>query len=99
MGDIILCMNNLGIHVSAVSDDVFAERLSHAMRRENINRYLSPLVDYDMEDDDKRREIPADNRFTTKALYRLGFHWTLTDMGFVERMLHVMDTNGFFDLA
>ena len=99
MGDIILCMNNLGIHVSAVSDDVFAERLSHAMRRENINRYLSPLVDYDMEDDDQRREIPADNRFTTKALYRLGFHWTLTDMGFVERMLHVMDTNGFFDLA
>ena len=99
MGDIVLCMNSLGIHVDAVSDDIFTDRLNNAMGRENINRYLSPLVDYDVEDDGTRREIPADNRFTTKALYRLGFHWTLTDMGFVKRMLHIMDEYGFFDLT
>ena len=99
MGDIVLCMNRLGIHVDAVSDDVFAAHLSYAMGKEEINQYNSPLVDYDMEDDSTRTEIPADNRFTTKALYRLGFHWTLTDMGFVERMLHIMDGYGYFDLA
>ncbi|MCR5650212.1 MAG: amino acid adenylation domain-containing protein [Lachnospiraceae bacterium] len=99
MGDIIYAMNACGISVSGVPRAEFAERLHDYLGREDVNRYLSTLVNYDLDDDDNLIEIDYDNRFTVNALYRLGLHWTITDMKVLEKMIRSLQTLGFFDCA
>ena len=96
MGDIIYAMNDLGIRIDVVKDAEFRKRLREGLADDGINHFLSPLVDYDLSDDDNRTEIPVENGFTINALYRLGFRWEITDIAGIERMLHALDTLGFF---
>lgn len=77
----------------------FKQRLREGLAREDINGYLSVLVRYGREDGVEIEATPTDNRFTLNALYRLGFHWTITDMTLIEQMLGALKTLGFFDCA
>ena len=99
MGDIIYAMNVCGIPVAGVSGDEYSRRLREGLAREDINSYLSTLVGYDLDDDEVREEIPADNQFTVNALYRLGMRWTITDLPVLEKMIEALKTLGFFDCA
>ena len=99
MGDIIYAMNACGIPVAAVSGEEFSRRLREGLAREDINSYLSTLVDYDLDDDEAREEIPTDNCFTVNALYRLGMRWTITDLSILEKMIEAQKSLGFFECA
>ena len=98
MGNIIYAMNRMGLKVEPVKEDVFQQRLRERLADEAVNRYLSPLVDYDLDDDEDLEEIPAENSFTINALYHLGFKWTITDMNIIETMIEALRTLGFFDI-
>ena len=64
----------------------------------NISLAVAPLLSYRLEDDELRREIPCDNRFTVQALYRLGFRWSVTDDRYLEKTIRMLQTLGFFDV-
>ncbi len=96
MGDIIYAINESGIKIDLVEDAEFEERLSKALSDEGKNQYMLPLVGYDLED--KRVENISDNAFTVKALYRLGFKWSLTDVEYIRMLFESVKTLGFFDV-
>ena len=64
---------------------------------ENMNQYVSPLINYNMDDDDIRAENDFDNSFTVKALYRLGFKWSITSTDYIEKSMDMLSTFGFFE--
>ena len=73
MGNIIYALNRMGLKVEPVKEAVFQQRLREGLANEATNQYLSPLVNYDLDDGDSLEEIPAENSFTINALYHLGF--------------------------
>jgi thioester reductase-like protein len=98
MGNIILAMQQCGIDIDVVEDDEFIRRLRKALADEAINAYVSPLVNYNLDDDEIRYELESDNRFTVKALYRLGFQWSITELGYLRKAIEMMQLLGFFDM-
>ena len=99
MGDVIDAMNKAGVKVDIVDSHRFEKKLRLAIRDENLNQYMSPLVGYNLEDDDIRVENDADNSFTVRALYRLGFKWPLTSTDYISKSIEMMKTLGFFDVT
>ena len=98
MADVIAAMEHCGIHLEMVNDEEFAGRLSSGLANDEINAAISPLVNYDLTDDAVRKDIPCDNRFTIQALYRLGMRWSITDMDYLEKVIDMLSTLGFFDI-
>ena len=88
----------MGLTVEPVKEAVFQKRLREGLADDALNRYLSPLVDYDLDDEENLEVIPAENEFTINALYHLGFRWTITDMNIIDTMIETLRTLGFFDL-
>lgn len=86
-----------GIPLELVTDEVFDSRLKQGLADDKINALLSPLGNYDLTDDELRREIPCDNRFTVQALSRLNARWSITDMDYLEKMIRMLQKLGFFD--
>ena len=80
------------------SPTTFEERLRAALADDAVNAYVSPLVNYNLDDDEIRYELESDNRFTVKALYRLGFQWSITETHYLEQAIQMMEMLGFFDL-
>ena len=87
MGDIILAMNSVGFPVKTVSDREFDESLKKAMADQKLATMIAPLLVYETDDKQTTEETKAENLFTTKALYRLGFKWSLTDLTYIENAL------------
>ena len=98
MGNIIRAMQESGLDVDVVDDQTFSKRLREALADDRINAYVSPLVNYSLDDDEIRYENPCTNRFTVKALYRLGFQWSITELRYLRQAIEMMQTLGFFDL-
>ncbi|MBO7674915.1 MAG: amino acid adenylation domain-containing protein [Atopobiaceae bacterium] len=98
MGNIIYAMQQCGLNVDVVDDQTFDRRLRAALADDRINTYVSPLVNYSLDDDEMRYENPSDCRFTIKALYRLGFQWSITENRYLEQAVEMMQMLGFFDL-
>ena len=44
-----------------------------------------------------RVKVSSDTSFTTKALYRLGFAWPITNEAYLESMIDMLDDKAFFD--
>ena len=97
MGVVLDAMKECGINIEVVDDKVFEKRLGAAVADESINSSVAPLVNYRLDDEDIYHEIPDDNKFTIKALYRLGFRWAMTDMEYLDKLIVMLKTLGFFD--
>lgn len=98
MADVILQMNAVGIPVETVSDEEFQEALERALEDENKNELISGLIAYLSSDKDtKSVYIDAENSFTTKVLYRLGFKWPMPDGNYLRNALGALESLGFFD--
>ncbi len=98
MGNIVLAMQQVGIDVDIVEPCEFVRRLRSALADDAVNAYVSPLVNYNLDDDEIRYELESDNRFTVKALYRLGFQWSITGLHYLRQAIEMMQLLGFFDL-
>ncbi len=98
MADVIEQMNASGILVETVSDEEFQQSLLAALEDEEKNELISGLIAYASSDaDNSTVYIDADNSFTTKALYRLGFKWPMPDSVYLKNALTALETLGFFD--
>lgn len=98
MADVIEQMNASGILVETVSDEEFQQSLFAALEDEEKNELVSGLIAYASNDaDNSAVYIDADNSFTTKVLYRLGFKWPMPDSAYLKNALTALETLGFFD--
>lgn len=98
MADVIEQMNASGIPVAVVSDKEFQQAFEAALENEEKNELISGLIAYATSDaDNSAAYIDADNSFTTKALYRLGFKWPMPDSVYLKNALTALETLGFFD--
>lgn len=98
MADVIEQMNQLGIPVETVSDREFEQSLSKALENEEKNDLIAGLIAYaSSEEAGSSIYIDADNSFTTKALYRLGFKWPMPDGIYLRHAIEALETLGFFD--
>lgn len=98
MADVIEQMNWSGIQIEIVSDEEFEKSLLAALEDEEKNELISGLIAYSSSDKDNSSVyIDADNSFTTKALYRLGFKWPMPDGSYLKNALTALETLGFFD--
>ncbi len=98
MGNIMLAMQQCGIDIDVVEPDEFVRRLRVALADDAVNAFVSPLVNYNLDDAEMRYELESDNRFTVKALYRLGFQWSITELSYLRKAIDMMLLLGFFDL-
>ena len=64
-----------------------------------MSKYNSWLMSdyFDQETINELKNI-SDNAFTVKALYRLGFKWSLTDVEYIRMLFESVKTLGFFDV-
>lgn len=98
MADVVEQMNSLGIAIETVSDEDFAASLQKALEDEDKNQLISGLIAYlPGEQEEGSVYIDADNSFTTKILYRLGFKWPMPDKDYLRNALKALETLGFFD--
>ena len=95
MADVVEQMNSLGIAIETVSDEEFGASLQKALEDEDKNQLISGLIAYLPGDREEGSVyIDADNSFTTKILYRLGFKWPMPDKDYLRNALKALETLG-----
>jgi hypothetical protein len=97
MGDLVQALNDNGLKVDVVHEKVYKDRLRSALADDSVNSSVSPLVNYKTDNDENICENDVDNTFTIKALYRLGFRWSITDMDYIDSAILMLKTLGFFE--
>lgn len=98
MGDVIAALNSCGIGIDVVREEEFTAALNSAMRDEKKNMLVSGLISYLSSDSGQSREyIGYSSSFTTKALYRLGFKWPITNEAYLKNAFEALDTLGYFE--
>jgi len=97
MADVVYAMKEYGFEIEIVPDEEFDESLKHAASHTEKRDAVHGLIAYNLDDEDRRYEIPADNRFTVEVLYRLDYKWPITDDAYMENAIRTLDQMGFFD--
>lgn len=96
MADMLEAMRRYGFHVQAVSEEHFRETLAEASKHTEESRTVLALVAYANKKGDDLKMVEAENRFTTNALFRLGFKWPIVDDAYLEKQLWSLDTLFYF---
>lgn len=97
IADIMEAIRRHGFTVKAVSEDEFRKTLADAAKHEDEGRTVLSLVAYANKEGENLRMVGSDNRFTTNALFRLGYKWPIVDDSYLEKQLWSLDTLAFFD--
>lgn len=96
LGDVLRCLETVGIHVEPVERDVFDERVRELMLDETKTQVLQPLLAYAENNGHVVKYVGYHSSFTTQVLYRLGYHWPFTSWDYVERFIKAIDGFDFF---
>ena len=96
LGDVLRCMESVGIHVKPVERDAFDKRVGELMQDESKTQVLQPLLAYAENSGHQVSFIRHDSQFTTQVLYRLDYHWPYTSWDYVERFIQAIDGFNFF---
>lgn len=94
--NIIDACNSFGMKVNIVKQKEFDQILSSALSNESKMVQVSSLLSYCNNDGSLRHSIRNDNHFTIKALYRLGFTWSIPDSTYIEKFLRALEMLNFF---
>lgn len=97
LGDVLRCLESVGIHVDSVEQNVFDERVRQMMQDERKSQVLQPLLAYADNSAHVVRFVQYRSSFTTQVLYRLGYHWPFTSWDYVERFIKAIDGFDFFE--
>lgn len=98
LGDIILQMRRMGMKIELLEDEAFDNALQKAKADPVKARVLTTLLAYENMDTGKKIEmIETENEYTTQALYRLGFEWSMTSRAYMNRFLEALEGLGFFE--
>ena len=98
MDNVIEGMRENGIIIKNVSDEEFEKRFNEMLSSDEKSMEVSALISY-KENDAEHRMIESVNKFTVKALYKLGFSWPLINENYISRAINALVTLGFFDNA
>ncbi len=96
MANVLSVMKQYGMHIDIVEDKEFDECFHTLLSDESRNMEISSLIAYMNSGKSNRKYVGWDNRFTVKALYRLGFAWPLTGEQYIEQAVNALSTLGFF---
>lgn len=97
MANVVEAMQDYGIPLQVVEEEAFRRAFDSLLADETRNMAISPLIAYMNGGQANRRFVDSDNRFTVKALYRLGFSWPLTDERYIRQAVQALSTLGFFE--
>lgn len=97
-GDIVDCMNEIGISIKRVEIEEFQSTLNKALENPSKADILQSLLAYNSGNNEIRAVI---NRWysehTAQILLRLGFRWSFTTWNYMENFLKAIQGLGFFD--
>jgi amino acid adenylation domain-containing protein/thioester reductase-like protein len=96
MFNVIDVLRRNGLKIEIVSRDEFDRTFSEKLADDSVAGEISGLISYMGNNGESRRMIGADNRYTVKALYRLGFSWPIIDLGYIERAVKSLESFRFF---
>ena len=94
--NIIEACNNFGMKVAIVRQKEFDDILAKTLANEDKTVQVSALLSYRNNEGKARQKIGCDARFTIKALYRLGFSWSLTGEMYIQKFLQALEMLDFF---
>jgi len=97
MADVLYIMQEHGFQIEVVSDAVFQQKLNAAAEDSALSDAVSGLIAYMNSDTSVTRcMLDASIRYTTEALFRLGFKWPITSPNYLHNMLSALDELGMF---
>ena len=96
MANVLKVMRDNDMPVEVVSQKVFQMRFMEALKDETKGEYVSGLISYMGNAGESRRFISADETYSIKALYRLGFSWTLISEQYIDKAFKALKTMRFF---
>lgn len=97
-GNVINCLNRLGISISLTEQADFQAKLIEAAADESKTAILQSMLAYDNVADGKFVVFNGvDYLFTTQVLMRMGFQWSFTTWDYIERFITAIKRLGFFD--
>ncbi len=96
MANVLKVMRDNGMPVEVVSRKEFDRRFMEAMKDEANGEYVSGLISYLGNAGETRRFVPADDSYTVKALYRLGFSWPIISDGYIDKAFKTLKSLRFF---
>lgn len=97
MGDVIFAMRTYGFGIRVVDEPYFARMLEAYSSNHEDSDAVSGLIAYNTHDPQGACYLGYENVFTTKALYRLGWKWPITDDSYLIGTIRKLDELGFFD--
>ena len=87
-----------GSPLDYLEDEAFASRMEAAKADPEKARILSSILAYVQADGQVQLvENQADNTFSMRVLYRLGFRWDETSSSYVDQIFRILDSYHFFD--
>ena len=96
MYNVIDVLRKNGFKIDIVSREEFDRTFTEKLKDESVAADISGLISYIGNSGESRRQIGADNRYTVKALYRLGFSWPLIDLDYIDRAVRSLEAFRFF---
>ncbi len=96
MANVLKVMRDNGMPVEVVSKKEFDRRFLEAMKDESNQEYVSGLISYLGNAGETRRFVAADDAYTVKALYRLGFSWPIISDGYIDKAFKTLKSMRFF---
>jgi len=96
MANVLKVMRDNEMPVEVVSKRVFEQRFTEALKDETKAEYVSGLISYLGNAGETRYEIGADETYTVKALYRLGFSWPIITEQYIDKAFKALKAMRFF---
>ncbi len=98
LGDIIRRMNENGMNITFVDDEVFAKELNEAQQNPEKAAILSSMTAYmNMAHGKKVITIPCESHYTTQILARMDFFWNASNERYVDDFINVLRGFRFFE--
>ncbi len=96
MANVLKVMRDNGMPVEVVSRRVFEQRFAEALKDESKGEYVSGLISYLGNAGESRRFVAADETYTVRALYRLGFSWPIITEEYIDKAFKALKAMRFF---
>ncbi len=97
LGDVLMAMESIGIHIEPVEYEEFERRIQEVMMDDTKSQVLQPLLAYVENSGHVVQYIRQDSSFTTQVLYRLGYWWPQTATDYVKRFIKSIGDLGYFN--
>lgn len=97
MMSFILFFKFFSYNIDILDETEFNTKLKKVIADKKMNEFISPLLHSKIDNDENYSDNLFDNIFTVKALYKLGFQWSLIDIDYIKRAIEQLKNLGFFE--